>query len=195
MNKITDNLKQRSNRFNVVLNDSSADLFKNPSYLFKSFLNRVESISFLALIQHDNEWDNENQRFKTNHYHLTFTLKDNAVCSLGNMLNRIVDAYHCNANQVSIEKCNDLCGSVRYLIHMDNIDKQSYLPFDILSTDDVLVGEFLSRVREINDIKEVVAIAKRYHYDTESILLHVGSANWRKWRTEFIDLKRDARSY
>lgn len=193
MKAISNNLKQRSNQFNLVLNDNELNLFHDSSWLFKEILNRISDIGFLALIKHENEWDSLEKRVKTNHYHIVMTLAYNRVSSLNNVLQMFVDAFHCNENQISIEKCNDVCASVRYLIHLDNIDKESYLPFDIYSTDDALVGEYLSRIREIHDIKEVIKIAHQYAFNTEQIMLHIGHSNWKKWRVEFQDLKRDAR--
>ena len=179
MNKVSDKLKQRSNQFAMVLNDSGADIFKNSDYLFKECLKRIPDIGFLALICHENEWDSLEKRVKTMHYHLVFNLRYQRVSSLANMLKMFVDAFHCNENQISIEKCTDMCASCRYLIHLDNVDKQPFLPFDVLCTDEKLFGEYLSRIREITDIKEVIEIAKRYNYSTETIMLNVGKKNWK----------------
>lgn len=193
MKAISDKLKQRGNQFNLVLNDNELNLFHSSSWLFSEILKRIDDVGFLALIKHENEWDEMEKRIKTPHYHIVMTLAYNRVSSLGNILRLFVDKFHCNENQISIEKCTDVCASVRYLIHLDNIDKESYLPFDIVSNNDALVGEYLSRIREINDIKEVIEIAHRFSFNTEQIMLHIGHSNWKKWRVEFTDLKRDSR--
>lgn len=193
MKAISDKLKQRGNQFNLVLNDNELNLFHSSSWLFSEIVKRIDDVGFLALIKHENEWDEMEKRIKNAHYHIVMTLAYNRVSSLGNVLRMFVDAFHCNENQISIEKCNDVCASVRYLIHLDNIDKESYLPFDIVSNNDKLVGEYLSRIREINDIKEVIEIVHRFSFNTEQIMLHIGHSNWKKWRVEFNDLIRDSR--
>lgn len=189
--KVSKELNQRSNQFFCVFNDSGADLFKSSRFIYSKMLKEIPNLRFIALIFHENEWDSDLKKIKTNHYHVYFNLKDCLMTSLNNMLNTIVDIFKCNRNQISIEKATDECKCVRYLIHLDDLDKQSYLPFDIVTNNESLCAEYFARIPIINDIKEVVEIARRYHYSTEQIMLAIGKKNWKNWRTEFLDLKRD----
>ena len=129
--KVSENLKQISNQFFCVFNDSDFVKFKSAKDIYLKLSNGISNLGFIAVIQHENEYDEIEKRVKVNHYHVYFNLRYCLRCSLNSMLNNIVDLYNCNANQISIEKATDECMCVRYLCHLDNADKQSYMPFDI----------------------------------------------------------------
>ena len=121
-------MKQRGYAFSCVLNDSGADVFKNSDYVLKKVLKCDLDVKFAACILHDMDEDEFHVK-KTNHYHLVFTINYNMA--IKSVLNALVKSFSCNENQVSIEKCTDVCSQVRYLIHRDDADKYQYLPFDI----------------------------------------------------------------
>lgn len=190
---ISKELRQVSNTFFCVFNDSGANVFKDCGHIYSKMMKNIPNIGFIALIQHENEWDNDEKRIKTNHYHVYFNLRYYQRCSLNSMLTMIVETFHCNRNQISIEKATDECMCVRYLCHFDNMDKQPYLPFDVITNNQSLVGDYFNRIPIINDLRDFVEICKTYHWNTETIMLKVGAKNWKHYRSEYFDLKRDMR--
>lgn len=183
-----DKMRQRGYAFSCVLNDNGADVFKNPRYIRKEMEKSILDIKYIACILHDMDVDDFNQK-KTNHYHLVFTMNSNMT--IRSVLNVIVKTFSCNENQVSIEKCNDVCAQVRYLIHMDDKDKHPYLPFDIETNDQVRTCEFFQKVVNINDCADVDAICDRYHFNLREIAKAMGDAQFKKWLWYITATKRD----
>lgn len=192
--KQSDNLKERSNQFFCVFNDNELNLFKNSNYIFSKIMkcNSLD-VGFIALIKHENEWDSEEKKIKVPHYHVFFNLKFQQICSCNTILNIIVELFHCNREQISIRKATDVVKCVRYLCHLDDMDKDKYLPFDIVSNDDKKVGDYMSMTLVINDVRDLVSVVKRHNYNLESIILSIGNKNYKTYRQVIGDLIRQVR--
>ena len=189
--KVNDKLSQRGHAFSLVLNDNGANVFKNEDFIKNRMLS-MDYFEFVAVIKHDRDIDEEDTtRFKTLHYHVVLVLKYCDVLMVKTLLNAIVDKFNCNANQVTIEKVTDICMVTRYLIHIDNPDKAQYLPFDIATNNQLLVGRYLSMNPSITCLEQIIEITKRFHYDIESIACNIGEKNWKKYGYFVLQLKRD----
>ena len=184
-----DKLNQRSTKFSLVLNDSGAELFKNSRYIVTTIrCCGLLSIHFIACIKHDKDVDEETQHIKTQHYHLVLSLYNST--RLSTLVNLLVDLFHCNANQISIEKCTSLEMATRYLIHLDDFEKQPYNKEDIVTNDFVKLKECLEYVDKIKDIKDLITVVKQFPKLTE-LMVHIGYDNYKKYRLVIQDIRRD----
>lgn len=181
-----DKLNERSYQFSIVLNDSSAMLLKNDRFIYNKLINNdVYKINFLAVMLHDKDIDEETNHLKTIHYHIV--IEFDCVLRLKTIINLVSDLFHINDNQISIEKCNSLDAQIRYLIHLDDKDKVQYLPFDIISNNDIKVGNALSMIR-IRDNQDCVRIVQKFHYKYEEIIMSV--VNYKSYNGLIKDLIR-----
>lgn len=187
MSKIDDRerwLNQRSTDFSIVLNDNELKLFKSSRHIFTKFMTS-ESMSpvYIAIIYHDNDYIEEEHRLKTPHYHIALEL--GKMCRVGTLLRTICDLFHCNENQVSIEKCSSICMYSRYLCHLDDYDKYQYLTADVVTNDIDVLNRYYSLVI-VRDIHDLINVVKHYRYDLEEIMQNV--AHYDKWRKYINDL-------
>ena len=180
-------LNQRSCRFSLVLNDNGADVFKNSNHIVNTIrCCDLLSIHFIACIKHDSDLDEETQHVKTVHYHLVISLYNN--CRLSTMLNILSDLFKCNVNQISIEKCNDLIASTRYLIHLEDFEKYPYDRNDIVTNDTGLLKDYLEYVDKIKDAKDLIAIVRQFP-NLLDLIAHIGLDNYKKYRTAIHDIR------
>ena len=176
-------LNQRSDKFSIVLNDNELELFKNARNVVNKFMLQDDiTIVYIACIMHDRDKD-DNGNLKTKHYHVVLQL--NSVCRIGTLLNRISDIFHCNQNQVSIEKCSSLCMQSRYLMHLDDFDKEDYDITDVVCNDYDVLKRYYNLVF-VRDLHDLIVLVHNYHYDLEQIMLSIG--NYDKWRKYINDL-------
>lgn len=182
-----DKLNQRSTKFSLVLNDSGADVFKNSRHIVNTIsCCGVLSIHFIACIKHDKDLDEDTQHVKTQHYHVVLSLYNST--RINTLINLIVDLFNCNANQISIEKCTSLEMATRYLIHLDDFDKQEYNKNDIVTNDNNKLKECLEYVDKIKDIKDLITIVKQFPKLTD-LMVHIGYDNYKKYRLVIRDIR------
>jgi len=178
-----DKLNQRSDKFTIVLNDNELDLFKNARNVVNKFMLQDDmDIIYIACIKHDRDKD-EVGNLKTKHYHVV--LQVNKVCRVGTMINRISEIFRCNANQISLDKCNSLCMQSRYLMHLDDFDKARYDLEDIVTNDNDVLKRYYDMVF-VRDLHDLIAVVHHYCYDLERIMVAIG--NYDKWRKYINDL-------
>lgn len=178
-----DKLNQRSDKFTLVLNDNELNLFDNARKVVNKFLLQDDiDLLYIACIKHDRDKD-DNGDLKTVHYHVVMQL--NKVCRIGTMINRISDVFHCNQNQISIDKCNSLCMQSRYLMHLDDFDKAKYDITDVVCNDYDVLNRYYNMVF-VRDLHDLIAVVRNYHYDLEQIMVAIG--NYDKWRKYINDL-------
>lgn len=177
-------LNQRSTDFCIVLNDNELKLFKNSRNIFNKFM-CSESLSpvFIAVNYHDKDYDEEEHRLKTEHYHIALQL--GKMCRIGTILKTICDLFHCNENQVSIEKCSSICMYSRYLCHLDDYDKFQYFESDVITNDKDVLSRYYSLVI-VRDLHDLITVVKHYRYNLEEIMQNV--AHYDKWRKYINDL-------
>ena len=183
-----DKLNQRGCAFSLVLNDNELHLFKNSQHVFRELMCDEKDVIYCAVIYHSNDYDRERSAYKTPHFHVVLHMAHNYRCET--MLNWVVDLFHCNANQVSIEKCNSLSMQTRYLIHLDDFDKYQYRELDIVTNRADLVERYLKEIRKITDVNDVIAIMREYRNLAE-LMSVIGLENYRKYRCIIQDLRKD----
>lgn len=184
-----DKLNQRSKQFSLVLNDNGADVFKNSRYIVTTIrCCGLLSIHFIACIKHDRDIDEQTNHVKTPHYHLVLSIYN--TTRLSTIINLLVDLFHCNENQVSIEKCTSLEMSTRYLIHLDDFEKVPYRKEDIETNDYSKLKECLEYVDKIKDIKDLIVLCQQFPVLTD-LMIHIGYDNYKKYRLVINDIRRE----
>ena len=179
-----DKLNQRSDKFTVVLNDTGADVLRNARYIVDKLITDINvSVSYIACIKHDKDFDEETQQMKTVHYHLVIEL--DSICRVGTILKWLSNRLLLNENQITIDKCNSLAMQSRYLIHLDDFDKYQYDKYDVRTNNEVLFQDYLLLVK-IRDLKDLISRVKEYHYDLEIIMSKV--VNYDKYRKYINDI-------
>lgn len=183
-------LNQRGCAFSIVLNDNELHLFKNARNIFQELMCSSTDYIFIAVIEHDLDFDRDRNAYKTKHYHVVITF--GGCYRIGTVLNMLCDNFHCNENQVSIEKCNSVPSQVRYLVHLDDRDKHQYPFADIVSNRADLVDKYLHQIRKIQDADDLYAVMREYPnlYDLISM---IGVEQYKKWRVVIQDLRREVR--
>lgn len=184
-----DKLKQRGNKFSLVLNDSGADLFKNSHHIVYTLTTQTDVvIIYCACILHDRDTDEFNN-VKTKHYHLVVHI--GAQTSVSSFLKFIVDLFHCNENQVSIEKCSSLEMQTRYLMHMDDIDKEPYSVEEIQTNNLEFVKKCTAYIKYISGIDDLIEICKEYKNNLLKLMSVIGYDNYKKYRVVIADIRRE----
>ena len=179
-----DKLNQRSDKFTIVLNDNEVNLFKDSETIVNKLITDVDvGVSYIACIKHDRDIDEEQQQVKTIHYHVVLEL--DSICRVGTILKWLCNKFHCNENQVSIDKCNSLAMQSRYLLHLDDIDKARYYETEVSTNNIFRFKDYLTLVK-IKDMKDLIARVKEYHYDIEIIMSKI--VNYDKYRKYINDI-------
>lgn len=181
---MVDKLNQRSDKFTIVLNDNEVNLFKDSETIVNKLITDVDvGVSYIACIKHDRDIDEELQHVKTLHYHVVLEL--DSICRVGTVLKWLCNKFHCNENQVSIDKCNSLAMQSRYLLHLDDIDKVRYYETEVSTNNIFRFKDYLTLVK-IKDMKDLIARVKEYHYDIEIIMSKI--VNYDKYRKYINDI-------
>lgn len=184
-----DKLSQRSNQFSLVLNDSGANVFQNSRHIVYELVNQEDvCVIYCSCIMHDRDED-EYGNLKTTHYHLVVQL--NAQCRLKTFLNFIIDKFHCNENQVSIEKCSSIEMQTRYLVHLDDFDKYQYSAEDIVSNNEEFVKKCMSYIKRISCVDDLIAICQEYKNNLLKLMSVIGYENYKKYRVVIADIRRE----
>lgn len=181
---MVDKLNQRSDKFTIVLNDNEVHLFKDSETIVNKLITDVDvGVSYIACIKHDRDIYEEQQQVKTIHYHVVIEL--DSICRVGTVLKWLCNKFHCNENQVSIDKCNSLAMQSRYLLHLDDIDKVRYYETEVSTNNIFRFKDYLTLVK-IKDMKDLIARVKEYHYDIEIIMSKI--VNYDKYRKYINDI-------
>lgn len=185
-----DKLSQRGSKFTLVLNDTGANVFGSAHDIVYKLINQTDIVFiFVACIKHDKDIDNETGNVKTEHYHLVVSLGAN--CRVGTFLNYIVDTFHCNENQVTIEKCSSIEMQTRYLIHLDEIDKWRYDEADVVSNDTEQLHKYMTMVPVICDIDDLIKICTTHKNNLLKLMSAIGYENYKKYRVVIADIRRE----
>lgn len=173
----------RSDKFTIILNDNELEFFVNAKTIVKRFMTEQDiSPVFIACIKHDKDLD-ETNHLKTIHYHVVIQV--DKICRVQTMINRIMDIFHCNENQITLDKCNSIVMQTRYLCHLDDFDKWQYFPSEVVTNDVDVLNRYYSLVI-VRDIHDLIGVVKHYNYDLEEIMQNV--AHYDKWRKYINDL-------
>ena len=170
----------------IVLNDNEFKLLKNDRFILNKLVNDdYLDVNICSVILHDQDIDEEIGQLKTPHYHVA--IRFNKKFMNKSVIERLVELFHINENQITIKKLSSLESYTRYLIHLDDGDKHPYLPFDIVTNNQDFVNDCLKNIC-IKDEKHCLEVVKRFHYHYEDIIVNV--VNWKKYNSLIKDFIR-----
>ena len=178
-----DKLNQVSHSFSLVLNDNELHLFKDARYIRNKFMTGDYSCSYFACIYHDKDIDDDGN-LKTPHFHVVLDMLNRM--RVGTMISYVSDLFHCNENQISCEKCNDIGAQTRYLVHLDDCDKYPYSELDIVTSSPNAVKEFLLYFQIRSDM-DLLNLIDRYPSRKE-IFKRIGAKQYKKYSFIIRDL-------
>lgn len=176
-------LAQRSDKFTIVLNDNELQLFQSARNIYNKLGCSKLDIIYIAVIYHNKDYDKQLHQVKTPHYHVVLHI--NCVARIGTMISFISDLFHCNENQITIDKCSSLAMQSRYLCHLDDFDKESYDLMDVVTNDWDTYNRYVS-LTLVRDLTDLVKVVRENHYNLEEIMCHI--SNYDKWRKYINDL-------
>lgn len=184
----TDELKkrfenQRSNKFTIVLNDNELNNLKSAKHILDYLItNQDLCIVYIAVICHDR--DIEDGHVKTKHYHLVIHFNNNY--RIRTVMNILEDTFMINDNQISIDKCTSLEAQSRYLLHIDDYEKEKYFESEVLTNDRDTFNRFINKVI-VRDLHDLIAVVKHYNYNLEDIMVNISNYDyWRKYINDLI---------
>lgn len=177
-------LAQVASDFFFVFNDNELHLFKNTKYIMEK-LGWEDSlfVNYIAIVYHNKDVIKEENRAETPHYHVVLSL--NKKVKFSTMQDTICDLFHCNSNQIGMQKCTSLCGASRYLCHLDNSDKYPYDMADVLTNDSECFKRYCSLV-QVKDLHDLINLVRHYNYELETIMEKI--SEYDKWRKYINDL-------
>lgn len=83
-----------------------------------------------ALILHDKDINDKGEK-KFNHLHII--LMSNKILRGKQVLKRLADIFECDYNNIQVDECLSVVGSIQYLIHKNDINKYQYDRNDIIT--------------------------------------------------------------
>ena len=178
-------LKERGNAFALLLNDNELNLLKSSKYI-KEKLERSEiPYMFMAVIRHDRDKREDDQNsYKTPHYHMVLQFDGNFAVS--SVIKLISELFKVNKNQVSCEKATSIEMVTRYLLHLDDPDKEPYDVWDIETTESNILHRYL-KLKIIKDRAELITYVRSVNYDLERIMDEISNYDlWRKYINDLI---------
>lgn len=174
---------KRSNSFTIILNDSGADVLKSARNVYRKIMCSEMDIVFVACILHDKDIDESLNQLKTPHYHIVLTFS--GVYRIKSVINWLMNLFHINENQITIDKCVSVCMQSRYLCHLDDFDKASYDKSEVCTNDSDCLERYY-RLCIVRDLHDLIGVVKHYNYNLEEIMDNV--AHYDKWRKYINDL-------
>lgn len=175
---------KRSNSFTIILNDSGADVLKSARNIYRKIMCSEMDIVFVACILHDRDKrEDDKESLKTPHYHIVLSF--NGTYRIKTVINWLMDLFLINENQITIDKCIDVCMQTRYLCHLDDFDKAKYFESEVCTNDSDCLERYY-RLCKIKDLHDLIGVVKHYNYNLEEIMDNV--ASYDKWRKYINDL-------
>lgn len=143
---------------------------------------------FYAFILHDKDVI-ETGEVKTKHYHIVLQLQDRKRKQT--LLNDLARILNVEKNIISIDELINLNGSIRYLIHQDDINKYQYSREEILTNNIKKVNYAIDI--NINDLtaEELIRAVKEMNYNKLRVMQYIGLELYKKYRLVINDIIED----
>lgn len=179
----------KSNRFAFViekedkLNNKIISLEEITSY-FADLFNRG-ACSFYAIVLHDKDF-NADGEIKRPHYHIVFEMSSPKGDQI--IAKDIARVLLVNMNIISYACALNFCGAIRYLTHLDNVDKYQYPKSDVITSSESEYQMFVNQMDFLDlDIASLLNIIKSSKSLTE-VYQTIGIGNATKYRWLIKDL-------
>ena len=134
----------KRNQFNIVLmfRDIANNKIIDNDNLLKFFEDNKDIISYYSYILH-----NDTDKL---HYHILIETRSNLAKNT--IINMFAKQLKCNRDIVQVLYAIDFVKENRYLIHLDDIDKEPYLLNDVSSNDIERLTDMIDKNIDINSI-------------------------------------------
>ena len=176
-------------QFNIIIEilNKEEELNKNISAteLVDRFIYYTKQIFKLGIAYNILHWKDtkENGEAKRPHMHCVLNLKGRMTKQ--SLINKLCELLNIEENRISVESVNNLRSCLRYLIHLDDIDKTKYDYEDILTNDE----ETLKRAIFYNEnlsVEELQELCK--NMSLVEIIKLLGVEAYKKYRIVILDL-------
>lgn len=146
----------------------------------------VSNCKMFAFILHDKD-KLDSGAPKTPHIHLVAVLNSSRL-RISTTLNNISDAVKLSTMAISIEKLNDINGSIQYLVHKNNADKFHYDINDIVTNlERTELDIYMTSENDAISLETLITIVKR-NTRIVDIIRDVGLQNYRLYRNVIWDI-------
>lgn len=154
----------------------------------------IDNCDMYSFILHDKDILQDGKP-KTPHIHICALMKTNRK-RLSTILGDISSYIGVSSLAVSIEKMNDVNGSIRYLIHKDNKEKFQYNVTDVTSnlSQEELNIYMTSESGQIGTEKLIETIIS-CNFDRVEILRVIGLSYYHLYRNVISDIIKEIRGY
>lgn len=134
----------KRNQFNIVImfKDNANNKIITESDLLTFFDNNKDIISYYAFILHND----------TNNLHYHIMLETRSNYAKNTIINMFAKELKCNRDIVRVYYAIDFIKENRYMLHIDNAEKEPYLLNDVTSSDNDRFIEMLDKNIDINAI-------------------------------------------
>lgn len=136
-------------------------------------------------IVHDMDVNEDTGEIERPHIHLVLETKTRHTF-LG-VVRKISEAFGISKERVSVRETRNENASIRYLMHMDDPEKQPYLPFDVMTNDkEMLNVAILNSSLELN-IEGLIEVISNSKNELE-VARKIGLKNYQRYRSVIRDI-------
>lgn len=147
-------------------------------------LSVVLPCSYWAIL-HDMDVKEDTGELKTPHIHLV--LDCNTRHTFLGILRKVSEAFGIAQERVSVRETRNQNSAIRYLMHLDDPEKQPYLPFDVITNEkEGLNMALLNNTPELDIETLIIAIGKSEN--ELELARKIGLKNYQRYRATIQDL-------
>lgn len=137
-------------------------------------------------ILHDRDI-NANGEVKRKHYHLILVHKSRIDKST--LIKRIAERLGITPNCISCDAVYTLNGAIRYLMHMDDSDKASYLPFEVSTNNETIFNLAINNQCDNVDINYLIQLCR--DLPKLKVMEVLGLEVYQRWRNTISDIYKE----
>lgn len=136
----------------------------------------VVPCKFWAIL-HDNDF-NFDGVLERPHFHIVLETKNKKTIT--GFIHDLADTFLIDPNRISVRETRNIIASIRYLMHMDDVEKTPYLPFDVITNNQSGLIEAISRPYDELTAEDLIKIVEESP-DKLSLIRRVGLTNYQRY--------------
>lgn len=183
-------LTSQRTQFDIVISDLSR--------CKQSYINSLDGMSKYGFtyyaINHDKDVDSKGE-LKRSHLHIV-------LCSMKRLrvkqlLNILSDTFITNVENIQVQEVVSLCGSIQYLIHLNDLNKYQYDKSLIITNDESNLDGYLMEVPSIAKLstEKLVALILDDKLNRVELMKSIGIGNYAHYRYVINDLYESLKPY
>lgn len=183
MSKTTE--QERATNWGIVIN-KPLDATTNGFNLELIFHKLQSAYTFVAVIMHDSDLKEDGT---PNTLHVDGYINTPRIRK-GSLLNDLAELLDYPKEVISVEKAINERSRLRYLLHLDDVDKHQYMPFEVLCTDkEYFESCLINRVEKLTEERLIKIVEEEK--TTRKIVLRIGAENYKKYALLIRDLRKE----